>query len=575
MSYGLGDVFFMDRIISSYLSEFIGSHEIEETDISKQFEAFVAYSTISQRYDEDFELNDVMTGAGGDCGIDAIAVICNGALINSTDEVDDIIKMNKSISEVEFIFVQAKNSGSFSGSEIGTFGAGIKDFFSDNHGMVQNQAIIDKKKLIEYIYSNASKLRSNPKCVLYYVTTGKWVNDSNCLARITLAKEDLENENIFSKIDFIPVDSALLQKYYRKTIDDIETTIKFEKHVLLPDIPNVTQAFIGYLSYPEFYKLIYDEDTQDIRKSVFYDNIRDYQGVNSVNAEMADTVKNNPRDFLLYNNGVTIICNSIKNTRDEYTLSAYQIVNGCQTSHVLFGNSSPHNTSLFIPVKLIETQDESTINNIIKATNRQTEVTDDQLMTLGEFHKNLEAFYNSFDGNKRLYYERRSKQYAYSADVEKVRIVSVNTQIKSVAAMFFDRPHMAARYYGQLLKSVNGLFDKNDKLIPYYTSAYVLYKLEFLFRNKMLDSQYRKYRFHLMMLLKYDTAERVNKVPRMNENKMDQFCDKILQYAYDNDLFVNKIKDLCSIIDSNVDDINNQEMTKSGTLVDNLKKLYQ
>ena len=78
-----------------------------------------------------------------------------------------------------------------------------------------------------------------------------------------------------------------------------------------------------------------------------------------------------------------------------------------------------------------------------------------------------------------------------------------------------------------------------------------------------------------MMLLKYDTAERVNKVPRMNENKMDQFCDKILQCAYDNDLFVNKIKDLCSIIDSNVDDINNQEMTKSGTLVDNLKKLYQ
>lgn len=565
----------MDRIISSYLSEFIKNQEIKEKDISKQFEAFAAYSTISQRYDDTFELSDVMTGTGGDCGIDAIAIICNGALINATDEVDDLIEMNKNISEVEFIFIQAKTSSNFSGSEIGTFGAGIKDFFSDSPGMVQNNDIRNKKKIIDHIYSKASKLRNNPKCVLYYVTTGKWVDDTNCLARIKIIEDDLDGENIFSKIEFCPVDSSLLQKYYRKTIDDIETTIKIEKQVLLPDIPNVTQAFIGYLSYPEFYKLIYDEDTHDIRKSIFYDNIRDFQGANNVNAEIAETVNNNPSDFLLYNNGVTIICNNIKNTRDEYTLSAYQIVNGCQTSHVLFRNSDPQNTSLFIPVKLIETQDEFTINNIIKATNRQTEVTDDQLMTLGEFHKNLEDYYNSFEGNKRLYYERRSKQYAYSADVEKVRIVSVSTQIKSIAAMFFDRPHMAARYYGRLLKNVGGLFDKNDKLVPYYTSAYVLYKLEFLFRNKMLDSRYRKYRFHLMMLLKYDAAGKINKVPRLSENKIEDFCKGILQCAYDNDLFVTKINDLCKIINNNVTDIDDQEMTKSGTLVENLKAVYQ
>ena len=134
---------------------------------------------------------------------------------------------------------------------------------------------------------------------------------------------------------------------------------------------------------------------------------------------------------------------------------------------------------------------------------------------------------------------------------------------------------MAARYYGRLLKNVGGLFDKNDKLVPYYTSAYVLYKLEFLFRNKMLDSRYRKYRFHLMMLLKYDAAGKINKVPRLSENKIEDFCKGILQCAYDNDLFVTKINDLCKIINNNVTDIDDQEMTKSGTLVENLKAVYQ
>lgn len=565
----------MDRIISSCLNEFVKNQEINDSDISKQFEAFAAYSCVSQRYDDTFDLNDLLTGAGGDCGIDAIAILCNGTIINSTDEVEDLIELNKGLAEVEFVFVQSKTSSTFSSSEIGTFGTGIKDFFSEQPRMVQNEEITEKKHIIDFIYSKASKMRINPKCTMYYVTTGKWVNDKNCSARIDIIKEDLDGENIFSDIDFVPVDSNLLQKYYRKTKSDIETTVKFEKQVLLPDIPNVTQAFIGYIRYSEFYKLIQDPDTNSIRKSVFYDNIRDFQGENTVNSEIADTVKCNPSDFLIFNNGVTVICKRIKNTRDEYTLTAYQIVNGCQTSHVLYNNSDVDNNSLFVPIKLIETDDEATINNIIKATNSQTEVKDDQLVTLSDFHKELEEYYNSFSGQQRLYYERRSRQYTYSPDVEKVRIVTVSTQIKAVSAMFFDRPHMAARYYGRLLKNVGGLFGENDKMIPYYTSAYVLYRLEYLFRNKSLPSQYRKYRYHLMMLLKYDTAQTISKVPRMSENKMEKFCEDILNIVNDNNAFIEKINDLCNIIDNNVDDINDQENTKSAALVDSLKSLYK
>lgn len=308
----------------------------------------------------------------------------------------------------------------------------------------------------------------------------------------------------------------------------------------------------------------------EIRKSIFYDNVRDYQGENDVNNEIAETIKVASEKFVLFNNGVTIICKQLSNLRNKFTLTDYQIVNGCQTSHVLYYNRPTAGAAIQIPVKIIETEDEETISAIIKATNRQTEVTDEQLIALGEFHRKLEAFYNTYTGNQRLYYERRSKQYNSVTDIEKVRIISISTQIKAAASMFFDKPHLASRYYGRLLRSVDGIFSKEHKLLPYYTCAFLLYRLEYLFRNKMLPAQYRKYRYHMLMLVKYDFCK--GKIPELNANKMDNLCNDILQCANDNTTLVNEINKIIVVIDKTVTDLNNQEHTKTATLVDTLRK---
>ena len=169
---------------------------------------------------------------------------------------------------------------------------------------------------------------------------------------------------------------------------------------------------------------------------MFYDNVRDYKGDNPVNHEMAETVSNDPNKFVLFNNGVTVICKKLSCLRNRFTLTDYQIVNGCQTSHVLFNNKDVITEDLQIPIKIIETENDDTVNQIIKATNRQTQVSDEQLIALNEFHRKLEAFYATFSGASRLYYERRSKQYNYGTDIEKVRIVSIAIQNKYVASMF-------------------------------------------------------------------------------------------------------------------------------------------
>lgn len=558
----------MDRIVQSYMDSFLKSQDIVEKNQSKQFEMFSSYCAIEQMYSENLNPADVVIGDGDDCGIDAVAILVNGLLITSKEEIDDLLEINKKLSEINFVFVQAKTSSSFDYGDMGTFGAGVKDFFSDSPQMRRNEAIIEKSKIVEYIFSKATYIKKKPACYLYYITTGKWVDDQNCVGRMEIVKNDLLDLNIFSNVVYIPVGADLLQKYYRNTIDVIETEIEFSNKILLPEIPGVTQSYLGYIDSGSYLKLITGENGE-IRKSVFYDNVRDFQGDNPVNHEMSESLKTDSKKFVLLNNGVTVICKELSNIGNKFTLTDYQIVNGCQTSHVIFNNKEDITDGLQLPIKLIETEDDETVNRIIKATNRQTEVSDEQLIALNEFHRKLEAFYGTFTGTNRLYYERRSKQYNYGTDIEKVRIVSISTQIKAVASMFYDKPHLASRYYGRLLNSIDGIFNDGHQLLPYYTCAFVLYRLEFLFRNKSISAQYRKFKYFILMLIKYDLAD--DKIPEMNANKMNQFCEKILDIASDNSKLTEEVNKSTKLIDNHVTDITSTESTKTVALVENLK----
>ena len=374
--------------------------------------------------------------------------------------------------------------------------------------------------------------------------------------------------SLSEEVKYVPVGADLLQKLYRNTIDVTETEIDFVNKILLPDIENVTQSYLGFIDYNEYLKLITDENG-DIRRSVFYDNVRDFQGDNPVNHEMAETMNIDPNKFVIFNNGVTVICKKLSYLRNKFTLSDYQIVNGCQTSHVLFNNKDVITEGLQIPIKIIETENDDTVNQIIKATNRQTQVSDEQLIALNEFHRKLEAFYATFNGTNRLYYERRSKQYNYGTDIEKVRIVSIAMQIKSVASMFYDKPHLASRYYGKLLNSIDGIFSDDHQLLPYYTGAFTLFRLDYLFRNKTLPSQYRKFKYYILMMLKYSLAE--DKIPEMNARKMNKLCEVILKVANDNGKLAEEVNKIIPLIDKYVDDITSNESTKSAALVDSLK----
>jgi hypothetical protein len=102
------------------------------------------------------------------------------------------------------------------------------------------------------------------------------------------------------------MDADRLKALYRTLRNKIECEIVFDKHTILPQIAGVTEAYLGILPCDEYLRLITDEDGE-VRRGLFYDNVRDYQGDNPVNREIAATFDDadSSGQFVLLNNGVT------------------------------------------------------------------------------------------------------------------------------------------------------------------------------------------------------------------------------------------------------------------------------
>jgi hypothetical protein len=430
----------MDRITQSLLNEFAAEQTITSLAEDKQFEHFAGYITVRRQYSETFDTSDIVTGSGGDTGIDAIAVIVNGILMTDVESFEDHAERAGSL-DVTFIFVQAERSAAFQTAKIGQFGFGVMDFFKEKPVLPQNDSVKEAASIMSSVYQRSSKFKhGNPACRLFYVTTGRWQSDAQLEARRTAVETDLNGTGLFREVEFLCIGADGIQKLYSQTKNALSREFTFTNRTVVPEIAGVSEAYLGFIPAPTFLSLVTDEDG-DIIKSIFYDNVRDWQDFNEVNSEILETLISDYKDrFVLMNNGITIIARTLRPTGNRFYIEDFQVVNGCQTSHVLANAANEADDTVMIPLRLIGTQDEDVIESIVHATNRQTVVKREQFLAVTDFAKKLELFFRSFPDSQKLYYERRSHQYD-SLQVEKTRIVTSTNLIRAFAGMFLAEPH--------------------------------------------------------------------------------------------------------------------------------------
>lgn len=523
----------MDSVTQALVKDFVESHALTSLPNDKQFEHFAAYSVISSHYTEEVDTSDLVVGDGQDLNVDAFAVKVNGRLADDADYIDDVLALNGYL-DAEFIIVQAKSSSSFDGAAIIALGDNlVNEVFSDNQKLPVNDEVRKLIEIKERILQNASRLKDNPVCRVYYVCTGNWTDDAYLVEAIKRKKQDLLDTNLFSNVVFEPLGARQIQALYRATKTSISREVKFEKLITLPTIEGVSASYLGVLPVTEFLKLLADDDG-DIIKSVFVDNVRDFQGDNPVNADIAKTITDGLFDqFVLRNNGITVVARDIRVTSSKYILEDYQIVNGCQTSHVLFANRHKITEDLFVPIKLIHTVSDDVAQSIIKSTNKQTNVEENDLLALTQFQRDLEDFYQGITGDTKLFYERRAKQYANNGAIEKSRIVTIGSQLKCYASMFLDSPNQASRYQGTLLKTVKDrVFQPTHKPESYFVAALAAYRFEIALRR--LSNEERDIRpFKYFLLYAFRSRFEPEDFPGAANKKVASYSEALEVYLAD------------------------------------------
>ncbi|WP_439287249.1 AIPR family protein [Lonepinella sp. BR2357] len=525
-----------DLILKSYMDDFNKKHDFSELKEDDLFERFVNFNIVSKLYPRDIDIEELSVGGKSDTGIDGIAIIVNGSIIKEKEEIDFFIKSNGSI-YVKFIFIQSKNSSHFELSKINKFILGVSNFFEYNSFLLENETIVRLREIKNKIYDNSLSFHIKPELKLYFVTTGKWIGDSDIVNGAEFNLKDLRNKNIFANEDIIEyVDLERLKKYYQENNRKITKELLFNNRVALPELSaGVNQSFIGTISAKDYIELISDSDG-NISKGLFFDNVRDYQGNNKVNQEICNTLidPNNRILLPLLNNGITIIAKKLDMVGQKVKLSDFQIVNGCQSSYVLFMNREKLDENIYIVVKIIETLNQDVIDNIIRATNRQTEVKDEAFESLKPFHKELVEYYKAINGkvSSKIFYERRSKEYLNNPDISPYQVITLSAQIKSYVAMVLEQPQSTHRYFGELLESNREkIFNLDKGMLPlYYISAFLLNRLELMFRNKDIYLKYKNYKFHMIYLTYIILKNR-----KLQELKMIEMIDN---YQYIKDVFV-------------------------------------
>ena len=156
-----------------------------------------------------------------------------------------------------------------------------------------------------------------------------------------------------------------------------------------------------------------------------------------------------------------------------------------------------------VNVKVVETQNEDVFSELVRATNSQSKVEDSQFLSLRPVIKRVEQFFNTYDNPEgRLYFERRDRQYV-GLDIPATRIYSLHTAAKCVAAMYCDRPELAARYTKQLYQELtNTIFADDAQEIAFYSACLTMYRFGLLVSNSVIPQNMKRFKWHILPMVR-------------------------------------------------------------------------
>ena len=448
------------------------------SNISEYFEFFSASQILKNQGLSDDEVDNGIVGKGLDGGCDSIYLFLNNLLI-TPDVVEHISAPKDSI--LEMIIIQSKKTTSFGEDAVmkwKTISGNLLDLSKTTTDFTAryNADILEAFTTFRDTYTRLITSRVKLKFRFYYATLASELHP-NVIQQAEELKDTIKGLFPNAVVEVTFVDSDTLFEMYNAVIEN-RVNLKFADIPISPNQKNYV-ALVDLKSYFNF--IVNDEG--DVRKSFFDSNVRDYQGKNNVNSSISETLhRADDNDFWWLNNGVTVLASeaTLVNNRELQIVNP-EIVNGLQTSMEIYNYFSENREALesekrSILLRIIVPDNEESRDQIIFATNNQTNIPKATLRVTDPIHLQIEMYFKS----RGLFYDRR-KNYYKNQGHKPAEIVGVSFLAQCLITIFLKKPDYARARPSTLLndeKTYNELYEKNNNLEVFYRVALLGKKIQ-------------------------------------------------------------------------------------------------
>lgn len=565
----------MHRVLKSHLDSFAKDSGVESESLSSQFEKFCNVALIQPRVSSKIDLDDVTTGEDDD-GIDGVAVVINEEIIIGKEDAELIFASDRRNNDVELVFVQAKTSEGYDLGDFLKFKEAILRFVSQDPYAADSPVQQEARSSFDVVVNNVAKIRGGkPSVTAVFATAGVYqAQKPQETARVD-AEAQIKSLGYFSDVNIKYVGRDELIAAWVSSYSGIEVSLQMHSHAGLPQISGIEESYLAVVRAKDFIEQVLTSSDGTIRSQLFEDNVRHYLGSsNPVNASIRDTVRDSDirTRFPVLNNGVTIVSPDVVVQSNRMLIRNFQIVNGCQTSHVLYENRDSISEDVMMTLKVVETEDEDVFSELVRATNSQSQVAENQFLSLSPMARKIEQYFNTFEGQEgRLYFERRVRQYA-GRGVPGLRIIDLDTAARAFCSMYLRRPDLAFKYPKSMYEQLTAaIFDAGNKESLYYASSLVVYRIHVLTSSGSVASSVRKYKWHILPIVSAIVAGK--SVPRLNSKQADAYAKKIVDvFQVQNDRINEVLNQAVDVIQS-VGEITNDRLKRQAALDEMLERL--
>ena len=233
----------MHIILKNHVNELAIDFEHVNFQESKLFELFCNYCVVSKHYLGRFDPLNI-TSEEDDASLDGVAIIVDGDLVTTTDDVIEIFKTHKTNLSVDIVITQIKSGEQFKKDEISNFKIGIEDYLSLDPQLPNGKLNTEAVKIFKIILENLKKLRNRrPNAHIYYCTSDVYKKEREIKATFDIIERHIKNTELFHDVSVKALGRGEILKLYAALTEKNEAKLKLMDYFGMPEMPGIPQSY--------------------------------------------------------------------------------------------------------------------------------------------------------------------------------------------------------------------------------------------------------------------------------------------------------------------------------------------